>query len=101
MKHINSLGHTSCIRLRVNLNVLVFDKKENHKIWKSLSELKAWETKSGFFENIFITNHEFSCNIAISKSNGVAEPWLIATNGNPNRAIKDYGYRFGATQLCF
>lgn len=101
MKHINSLGHTFCIRLKGNLNVLVFDKKENHKIWKSLSELKAWQTKSKLFENISITNHEFSCNITISKSNGVAEPWLIATNGNPNRAIKDYGYRFGAIECVF
>ena len=31
----------------------------------------------------------------------VKELWIIATNGDPKRAIKDYGYRFGAIETIF
>ena len=28
-------------------------------------------------------------------------PWIIATNGDPRRAVKDYSYRFGAIVSMF
>ena len=32
---------------------------------------------------------------------GVTEPWIIVTNSDPKRAIKDYGYRFGGIEFLF
>ena len=29
------------------------------------------------------------------------EPWILATNKNPTRAKKDYGYRFGGIKSIF
>ena len=34
MKHINFLGNTYILRLKKNIKVLHFGKKEGHKIWK-------------------------------------------------------------------
>ena len=40
-------------------------------------------------------------NIVISNSADTDEPWILATNKNPTRAIKDYGYRFGDIESIF
>lgn len=101
MDHIASLGHTYCIRLKRNIKVYIYDKKEGHKVWKFLDDVKAYEYHSNLFNNIEITDKKYVVNIAISKKQNVAEPWIIVTNGDTKRAIKDYGYRFGAIECLF
>ena len=101
MNHIDSLGHTYCIRLKKNIKVYIYDKKEGHKVWKFLDDIKAYEYHSNLFNNIEITDKKYVVNIAISKKQNVAEPWIIVTNGDTKRAIKDYGYRFGAIECLF
>ena len=101
MNHIDSLGHTYCIRLKKNIKVYIYDKKEGHKVWKFLDDVKAYEYHSNLFNNIEITDKKYVVNIAISKKQNVAEPWIIVTNGDTKRAIKDYGYRFGAIECLF
>ena len=46
-------------------------------------------------------DNSYKTNIVISKTDGVSEPWIIVTNGSTKRAIKDYGYRFGAIESVF
>ena len=101
MEHINSLGHTFCIRLKSDVKVLAFDKKEGHEIWTTTGNLFTYEYHSNFFDNVKITRNKYNINIAISKKNGVKEPWIIATNADSRRAIKDYGYRFGSIEFLF
>ena len=101
MSHIDSLGHTFCIRLKKNIKVLVYDKKEGHMVWKFLDELFAYKYHSNLFNDIFLTENKFKVNIAISKTMDVKESWIIVTNGPANRAIKDYGYRFGSIECLF
>ena len=101
LKHIDSLGHTYCIRLKRNIKVLIYDKKEGHKIWKTIDELKVNEYHANWYFDALLTDNKYPINIAISKKNGVKEPWIIATNGDPKRAIKDYGYRFEAIECIF
>lgn len=101
MRHIDSLGHTFCIRLKRNIKVLVYDKKEKHDIWKWLGDLTSFTYHSNLFNNIKITDSKYNVNLAISKKQGVKEPWIIVTNGNTRQAIKDYGYRFGAIECVF
>ena len=101
MDHIASLGHTFCIRLKRNIKVFIYDKKEGHKVWKFLDDIKSYEYHSNLFNNIEITDKKYVVNIAISKRKDVAEPWIIVTNGDTKRAIKDYGYRFGAIECLF
>ena len=101
LEHIASLGHTFCIRFKRNIKTLIYDKKEGHKVWKILDELKAYQYHSNSFKDIEITDKKYVVNIAISQKHGVAEPWIIVTNGDTKRAIKDYGYRFGAIECLF
>jgi hypothetical protein len=101
LEYIASLGHTFNVRLKRNIKVLVYDKKEGHKIWKTTGDLFAYEYHSNLFNDIELTESKFKVNIAISKKQDVAEPWIIATNGDTKRAIKDYGYRFGGIEPLF
>lgn len=101
MQHISSLGHTFCFRLKRNIKVLVYDKSEHHNLWKFLDELNAYQHHSYFLHNVKLTDNRYSVNLAISKKIGYSEPWIIVTNGAPKRAIKDYGYRFGAIETLF
>ena len=101
MQHIASLGHTYNIRIKRNVKLLLYDKKEEHDIWKWFDDLFAYEYHANYLFDIPITEKRYSVNISISKKHGVEEPWLIVTNGNPKRAIKDYGYRYGGIETIF
>ena len=101
MQHIESLNHTFVIRLKGNIKVLTFDKKEGHYVWKWVNELFAYERHSNFLYDAFLTENKFKINIAISKKKDVKEHWFVVTNGDPKRAIKDYGYRFGGIETVF
>ena len=101
LNYIDSLGHTYCIRLKKTLYVYYFDEKENHIIRKNVGELFHYKHLSTYYNNINITKHQLNCNIVISDSKDTDEPWIIATNGDSRRAIKDYSYRFGAIECVF
>ena len=98
MKHIESLGHTYCIRLRENHKVLVYDKKEKHKIWKWVYDLQSYIYRPNYYKDILFTDKKFKTNIVISKQYGYSEPWIIITNADSKRALKDYSYRFGGIE---
>ena len=101
LDYINSLGHTYVIRARGNIKVLIFDPKEGHNVWKFFNELFAYQNHASYFNDVPITNNKYVVNLAIGKKKDVKEPWYIVTNGGPKRAIKDYGYRFGAIEFLF
>ena len=45
--------------------------------------------------------NEYTTNIAISDPIDTDTPWILATNGNYKRTIKDYSYRFGGIETVF
>ena len=101
MKHIASLNHTFCIRLKRNIKVLVYDKKEGHHVWKWTADLKSYQFHSNWYDDVLLSENEYKVNIAISKREGHDEPWIVVTNGSSKQAIKDYGYRFGGIECVF
>ena len=101
MKHINSLGNTYILRLKKNIKVLHFDKKEGHKIWKWLNELPKYKYHAKTYNEIEFTEDKYITNIVISDSIDTDDPWILVTNGNSKRAIKDYSYRFGGIESVF
>ena len=101
LKHIDSLGHTYCVRLKKNMHVYPFVKKEGHVIQKDIGELSYFKYKSTTYRDIPLTDERYLTNIVFSDWSEVEEPWIIATNGDPNRAIKDYSYRFGGIESLF
>ncbi len=101
LKHIDSLGHTYCVRLKKNMHVYPFVKKEGHVIQKDIGELSYFKYKSTTYRDIPLTDERYLTNIVFSDWSEVEEPWIIATNGDPSRAIKDYIYRFGGIESLF
>ncbi len=101
LKHIDDLGHTFCVRLKRNINIFVYDNKEKHYIRYFLENFPSYQFKSKFVNDIYLTENKYKVNLVISKRQDVKEPQIIVTNGNPKRAIKDYGYRFGGIETVF
>ena len=94
LKHIDSLGHTYCVRLKKNIHVYPYDPKEGHII-------QNYKYKSTTYKNILLSDERYETNIVFSDWANVEEPWIIATNGDTKRAIKDYSYRFGGVETVF
>lgn len=92
---IASLGHTYCVRLKGNVKVF----KDGSMV--KAKKLKHRKYKSVIYHDVFITDKRFKTNLVYSSSINTSSPWIIATNGDPRRVIKDYGYRFGAIETVF
>lgn len=100
-EHINSLGHTYCIRLKGYIKVYIYNERKRKYEWVSARDISSMRGKSKIFYDVNITEKAYTTNLVISKRDNVKEPWIIVTNGNPQRAIKDYGYRFGGIETIF
>ena len=100
LSFIESFGHTYVVRLKRNIKVEC-DNKRVKKSIKTVGDLPSFQYHSSFYFNSKITDHKFNTTIVISKRDDVEEPWIIATNGDYRRAIKDYGYRFGGIESIF
>lgn len=101
IEHIQKLGHKYSIRLKGDTIVHYYDEKIRKYIWQSARDLKSYEYHPTYYPNAYITQKKFKTNLVISKRHGVDEAWIIITNGDVKRAIKDYGYRYGGVETIF
>lgn len=106
LDHINKLGHTYVFRTRAEHKIKFYDSHEKHDIWKYLKDFKPRKFHSIILKDITYTfRRKLKTNIVIGKLNpdkdGNDDHWIIVTNKNPERAIKDYSYRFGAIECNF
>ena len=101
MKFIENNGHTFVFRLKKNIKVFIYDKKEGHKVWKWLDEIPNYEWHSVCYDDILLTDDKYSCKLVYSKRHGTDDPWILATNGDYKLTIIDYGYRFGGIETLF
>lgn len=106
LKHIQNKNHYFCFRAKANssVKILIYDKKEGHKIYKHICDLKSTKYHSVYFKNIPFGDMAFECNLAISRGISTGEDeedWYIVTNLKPEIAIKTYGYRFGSIEMFF
>lgn len=99
---IDSLGHIFVIRTKNYTKVLVFDKKEGHKVWKRIYNLDGYKYHSKFYNDIIYSYyHKLNINLVISKSVSHKEPFILLTNGDPKSAVKEYKKRFGSIECIF
>ncbi len=92
---ISQLGHTYCVRLKGNIIAY----KDTEKI--KVKNLKHRKYHSVIHKDVLITDDRFKTNIVYSSTNNTKDPWIIATNGDTSKAIKNYGYRFGSIECMF
>ncbi len=101
LEAINNLGHTYCIRLKKNIKVFIYDKKEKHKIWKWLDDLKPHKYHAIVYKDIELYDTKYKTNIVISKYENTDDAWIIATNNDIEHAIQNYSNRFGSIECLF
>ncbi len=82
MEHIDSLGHTYNLRLKSNINVYHHDKKEKHKIRKTIGQLPKKKYYSVYYKNIELTDPKYVVNIAIAPYGELVslELWPLMVN---------------------
>lgn len=101
MEYIDSLGHTFCLRLKGNTKVCYFDNLRKHNVETYTQNLSGKKYRCKYYKDISYTDTNYKTNIVISDSLASNTPWIIATNGDPRRAVKDYSYRFGGIESLF
>ena len=98
---IETLGHTYCIRLKKNIKLFIYDKKERHKIWKWLYDLPSHKYHAIVHTGIELYDSKYKTNIVISKYLNTNDPWIIVTNRDVEHAIQNYSHRFGSIECVF
>ncbi len=112
LEFIDSLGHTYVIRVRSGHHVYYFDEKEGHEIKSRIDNLFHYKYKATYYNDIRYTKRRLKTNLVFSPTRSVSisnktedgqvdEPWILLTNDDVKRAIKDYAYRFGAIEFLF
>lgn len=102
LEHIDSTNHTYCIRLKSNLKINIFDNNEGHFIHKYTANLNGKKYKGTYYKDVELyCDFDYKTNIVVGKSNGINDVWIIATNGEVTKAIRDYSYRFGGIETIF
>ena len=74
MKHINSLGHTYCLRLKGNIKVTFFDRLRKHNVETYTQNLSGYTLKCKYYENISYTENNYKTNVVISDSKASDTP---------------------------
>lgn len=109
---IDSLGHTYVVRAKSTSNIRYYSSYDGHYIKSKIYNLFHYKYKATYYENVFYTENCLKTNLVFSPSKSVSisnktsdgqidEPWILLTNGDVKRAIKDYSYRFGAIEFLF
>ena len=81
--------------------LIIYDKKEGHKVWKWLNNLTNYEWHSICYDDILLTDDKYCCKLIYSKRNGTNDAWILATNGEYKDAINNYKRRFGGIETLF
>jgi len=102
LKHISSLGHTFSIRLKDHFMIYAYDKESKTEKWMKLSSIRTYKNKSIYLRNILFTmENKFQTNIVFSSRKRGEKHWIIITNGDVSKAVRDYSYRFGGIESIF
>jgi hypothetical protein len=112
LKYIDDLGHTYVVRCKSGSNFYYLDPKEGHTVKYKVDDFFHYKFKATYYENIEYTENHLITNLVFSPTKSVSiskktedgeidGPWILLTNGDVKRAIKDYGYRFSAIEFLF
>ena len=57
--------------------------------------------KAKVVPDVLFTRKLFKTTIVVSNYSNTDEPWYLVTNDAPNRAVRNYSYRFGSIECIF
>lgn len=82
--------------------IYVYDKESKTEKWMKLSSIRTYKNKSIYLRNILFTmENKFQTNIVFSSRKRGEKHWIIITNGDVSKAVRDYSYRFGGIESIF
>ena len=100
LSFIQNIGAFFCIRSKSFFTFSFFN-KHGELITKHLRDIKPLSRGAKYLQNVLYTRNHFKTTIVVSKSPDSYDPWYIITNDSPNRAVRNYSYRFGSIESIF
>ena len=100
LSFIQDIGAFYCIRSKSFFTFSFYD-DNNSLVTKSLKDINPWSRPSRYFVDVLYTRKLFKTNIVVTKAPDSTDPWYLVTNDKPNRAIRNYSYRFGSIESIF
>ena len=97
---IQNIGAFFCIRVK---SFFTFSFIDSHGFLrtKHLRNISPLKYSGKYFNDILFTRKLFKTNIVVAKASPSGDTWYLVTNDSPNRAIRNYSYRFGSIETIF
>ena len=100
LSFIQDIGSFFCFRAKSYFTFSYYD-NSNCLVTKHLRDINPWSHSARYFENVFFSRKLFKTTIVATKAPDSDDPWFIITNDKPNRAVRNYSYRFGSIETIF
>ena len=100
LSFIQDIGAFYCIRSKSYLTFSYYDDSKT-LITKLLRNVNPRRNCGKYLVDVLFTRKLFKTNIVITKAPDSDDPWYIITNDQPNRAVRNYSYRFGSIETIF
>ena len=100
LSFIQHIGAFYCIRSKSFFTFSYYNKHEK-LCTKHLRDINPLSHNAKYLKNVFFTRKHFKTHIVVTKAPDSDDPWYIVTNDEPNRAVRNYSYRFGSIESIF
>lgn len=100
LSHIESLNCFYCIRTISNIRITYPDCR-GFVSTKKIRDISPSKYHTKVLKDVLITKWNFKTTLVISYLKNTDEPWFLLTNDRPDRAIRNYSYRFGSIECIF
>ena len=100
LSYIQNINAFYCIRTKSFFTFSYFDNNQN-LCTKHLRDIKPLKYSGKYFNDILFTRKFFKTNLVVAKANDSGDTWYLVTNDSPNRAVRNYSYRFGSIESIF
>ncbi len=98
MKYIEDLGAIYCIRVKGNMIIYIYDYGE---MLGKIKEIKGKEKEEQYYKKVLVTKNKYRTSMVVSKKEGHEEIIYVLTNGEVEKGITRYSYRFGSIECIF
>lgn len=100
LSHIQSINCFYCIRSKSSFTYSFYDSKGFFRT-SHLSDISPLKYEAKVLKDVFFTENLFKTTIVVSNYSNTDTPWILLTNDNPSRAVRNYSYRFGSVECIF
>ncbi len=100
LSYIQDINAFFCVRTKSFFTFSFFDENQN-LCTQHLRDIKPLKHSGKYLNDVLFTRKLFKTNIVVAKANDSGDTWYLVTNDSPNRAVRNYSYRFGSIESIF